>query len=43
MTAPGARGHEAVMAYSGGTIDRAGNQRADPAFLDATLAAPRRR
>ncbi len=40
MTAPGARGREAVMAYSGGTIDRASNQRTDPAFLGATLAAP---
>ncbi len=40
MTVPGARGREAVLAYSGGTIDRASNQRTDPAFLDATLAAP---
>jgi NAD+ diphosphatase len=29
-----------VLAYSGGTIDRASNQRADPAWVDATLAAP---
>ena len=40
MTVPGARGHEAVLAYSGGTIDRASNQRTDQAWLDATLAAP---
>src|SRR5580658_8845856 len=40
MTIPGARGHEAVLAYSGGTIDRASNQRTDQAWLDATLAAP---
>jgi NAD+ diphosphatase len=39
MTSPGARRREAVMAYSGGTIDRASNQRTDQAFLDATLAA----
>lgn len=39
MTVPGARGHEAVLAYSGGTIDRASNQRTDQAWLDATLAA----
>ncbi len=40
MTVPGARPRETVLAYSGGTIDRASNQRTDPAFLDATLAAP---
>jgi len=40
MTVPGARGREAVLAYCGGTIDRASNQRTDPAFLRATLAAP---
>lgn len=40
MTVPGTRGREAVLAYSGGTIDRASNQRTDPAFLDATLGAP---
>jgi len=28
-----------VLAYSGGTIDRASNQRTDPAWVDATLAA----
>jgi NAD+ diphosphatase len=39
VTFPVARGREAVLAYSGGTLDRAGNQRADPGFLDATLAA----
>ena len=39
MTTPTARGREAVLAYSGGTIDRASNQRADPAFVDAILAA----
>ena len=38
MTSPAARGREAVLAYSGGTLDRVGNQRADPGFLDATLA-----
>lgn len=31
---------EAVLAYSGGTLDRAGNQRTDPAWVDAILAAP---
>jgi NAD+ diphosphatase len=40
MTVPGARGRETVLAYSGGTVDRAANLRTDPAFLDATLAAP---
>ena len=39
MTIPGALVGQAVLAYSGGTIDRASNQRTDPAFLDATLAA----
>jgi len=40
MSSPDARGRETVLAYSGGTIDRASNQRTDPAFLAATLAAP---
>jgi hypothetical protein len=39
VTSPAARGREAVLAYSGGTLDRASDQRADPGFLDATLAA----
>jgi hypothetical protein len=39
VTSPAARGREAILAYSGGTLDRASNQRADPGFLDATLAA----
>ena len=39
MTSPATPGREAVLAYSGGTLDRASNQRADPGFLDATLAA----
>src|SRR5580704_11086957 len=29
---------ETLLAYSGGFIDRAANQRSDPGFLDATLA-----
>jgi NAD+ diphosphatase len=29
-----------VLSYSGGTIDRASNQRTDPAWVDAILAAP---
>ena len=32
------RGRETVLAYSGGVIDRAANQRSDPAWIDATLA-----
>ena len=40
MTSPDARGREAVLAYSGGTIDRASNQRADPGWVAATLAGP---
>ena len=40
MTSPGARGRETALTYSGGTLDRASNQRTDPAFLAATLAAP---
>jgi len=39
VTTPTARGREAVLAYSGGTIDRASNQRADPGFVDTILAA----
>jgi len=35
MTSPG---REAVLAYSGGIIDRAANQRGDPGWIDATLA-----
>ncbi len=40
MTSPDARGRETALAYSGGTIDRASNQRTDQAWVDATLAAP---
>jgi NAD+ diphosphatase len=39
MASSNARGREPVLAYSGGTIDRAGNQRPDPAWVDAILAA----
>jgi len=39
VTSSTARGREAVLAYSGGTIDRASNQRADPGWVDTTLAA----
>src|SRR5438477_5764675 len=50
MTSPDPHGRETVqtvqtveigetpLAYSGGLIDRAANQRSDPGFLDATLA-----
>src|SRR5690349_3770881 len=44
MTSPDARGRETsetsqtLLAYSGGFIDRAANQRSDPGFLDAILA-----
>src|SRR5690348_14417865 len=44
MTSPDPRGRETgetgdmLLAYSGGFIDRAANQRSDPGFLDATLA-----
>src|SRR6476660_1582021 len=44
MTSPNPHGREAVktreppLAYSGGFIDRAANQRSDPGFLDAILA-----
>src|ERR1700730_18673805 len=50
MTSPDPHGRETVetvqtveigetpLAYSGGFIDRAANQRSDPGFLDATLA-----
>jgi NAD+ diphosphatase len=37
---PAAPRREAVLAYSGGTLDRAANQRTDPAWVDAILAAP---
>jgi NAD+ diphosphatase len=40
VTSPAAGGREAVLAYSGGTTDRASNRRADPGWVDATLAAP---
>ena len=33
-------GRETVLAYSGGVIDRAANQRSDPSWIDATLADP---
>jgi NAD+ diphosphatase len=39
MAPSNARSREPVLAYSGGTIDRAGNHRADPAWVDAILAA----
>ncbi len=39
MTSSGAREHDTVLAYSGGTIDRASNQRTDPAWVDAIRAA----
>jgi NAD+ diphosphatase len=29
---------ETILAYSGGVIDRAANQRSDPGWIDATLA-----
>jgi NAD+ diphosphatase len=32
------RGRETVLAYSGGVLDRAANQRSDPNWIDATLA-----
>src|SRR4249919_1896217 len=31
---------ETILAYSGGVIDRAANQRSDPGRIDATLARP---
>jgi NAD+ diphosphatase len=37
---PAAPRREAVLAYSGGTLDRAANQRTDPAWVDAIPAAP---
>jgi NAD+ diphosphatase len=39
MTCSHPNGREAVLAYSGGAIDRASNQRTDPAWVDAILAA----
>jgi NAD+ diphosphatase len=39
MTCSHPNGREAVLAYSGGPIDRASNQRTDPAWVDAILAA----
>ena len=38
MTPTGIPGRETVLAYSGGVIDRAANQRSDPGWIDATLA-----
>src|SRR6185503_16059963 len=38
MTSPGRReSAETVLAYSGGVIDRAANQRTEPGWVDATL------
>jgi NAD+ diphosphatase len=39
MTSLGSHERETVLAYSGAIIDRAANQRSDPAWVDATLAA----
>ena len=39
MTSSNERGRETVLAYSGGVIDRASNQRSDPGWVDAILAA----
>jgi NADH pyrophosphatase-like rudimentary NUDIX domain len=39
MTSPNAHGREIVLAYSASVIDRAGNQRSDPGWVDATMAA----
>lgn len=39
MTFSDARGRETVLAYSGGPIDRASNQRTDPDWVDAIMAA----
>src|SRR6185312_4023708 len=39
MTSPDRReSAETVLAYSGGVIDRAANQRTEPGWVDATLA-----
>jgi NAD+ diphosphatase len=38
MTSSGADGRETVLAYSGGVLDRAANQRSDPGWIGATLA-----
>ena len=40
MTSAAAPRREAKLAYSGGTLDRAANQRTDPAWVDAVLTAP---
>ena len=40
MTSPGRReSADTVLAYSGGVIDRAANQRTEPGWVDATLAS----
>ena len=39
MTSSNAHGRETVLAYSGSAIDRAANQRSDPGWVDATMAA----
>src|SRR2546430_8335583 len=39
MTSLGSHERETVLAYSGAIIDRAANQRSDPAWVDSTLAA----
>src|ERR1700750_947885 len=40
MTSPGRReSAETVLAYSGGVIDRAANQRTEPGWVDATLGS----
>ena len=38
MTPTGIPRRETVLAYSGGVIDRAANQRSDPGWIDAILA-----
>lgn len=39
MSSFGTRGHEPVLAYSGGYLDRASDRRVDPGWVDAILAA----
>jgi NAD+ diphosphatase len=39
MTPSSAHGRETVLPYSGSVIDRAGNQRSDPGWVDAIMAA----
>ena len=39
MTPSNVHGRETVLAYSGSVIDRAANQRSDPGWVDATMAA----